>query len=341
MSVADTAPVGADVALAAIQASVAVAAPLLGNVAATDAASAAAAKVSAPGTKPQAASDATPKDAAAKTADTDTSTSTGKPSEQAATAVGGSEAVDSQWTAMAVDHGGGAHTNAMGVSASASGTLDVGGQQAPTVVHPASASHAGAELQGAALNVNDGASGLAANQGPRMLATGPGQLEVGVMDGTHGWVQIRAQVGETGAVSASLTAGAATHESLRDAVPAMASYLEAEAVNVSRIAVHRAAESSPAMAQPQDGSGQDRNAQADRESKQNTRSDADLTGSQSTRNLYDTAPASSAPDISGGTLPGANWGNFAWMGSTSPTVFSGGLPFGSAGSSGGWLNVMA
>ena len=97
--------------------------------------------------------------------------------------------------------------------------------------------------------------GPAATQSHQVLAAGPAQLDVGVFDGTHGWLRVRAELGADGAVSASLTASASAHDSLRAVLPEMANYLESEAVSVSRIAVHRAAEGAPAMA-PNAGEGQ-------------------------------------------------------------------------------------
>ena len=70
------------------------------------------------------------------------------------------------------------------------------------------------------------------------LAAGPGQLEVGVLDGTHGWLKIRAEIGTDGSVSALLTSNATAHEGLKETVPAMAGYLESESLNVGSIAVH-------------------------------------------------------------------------------------------------------
>lgn len=87
----------------------------------------------------------------------------------------------------------------------------------------------------------------AGGNAPQVLASAPARLDVGVVDGTHGWLRIRAELGTGGAVNASLTASAGAHESLRAVLPEMASYLESEAVSVSRIAVHRAAAGSSAM----------------------------------------------------------------------------------------------
>jgi hypothetical protein len=79
-----------------------------------------------------------------------------------------------------------------------------------------------------------------------VLAGGPGQLEVGVLDGTHGWLKIRAELGTDGSVNALLTSNATSHEELRESVPALSGYLISESVNVGKIAVHRAPEGSAA-----------------------------------------------------------------------------------------------
>jgi hypothetical protein len=94
--------------------------------------------------------------------------------------------------------------------------------------------------------------GTKAVEAPQVLESGPARLDVGVSDGTHGWLRIRAELGTGGAVNASLTAGAAGHESLRAVLPEMASYLQSEAVSVNRIVLHRAAAGSNSMG-PTDG----------------------------------------------------------------------------------------
>ncbi len=72
-----------------------------------------------------------------------------------------------------------------------------------------------------------------------LVASGPMHLDVGVFDGTHGWLRVRAELNPAGAVYASLTANASAHVSLKSALPEMANYLISEAVGVSKIAVHR------------------------------------------------------------------------------------------------------
>jgi hypothetical protein len=111
------------------------------------------------------------------------------------------------------------------------------------VVVPPSASNHPVSGQPRANARLDGATPVAGSSAvaPQVLMSGPTRLDVGVFDGTHGWLRVRAELGVGGTVNASLTASGAAHESLRAVLPEMASYLQSEAVSVSRIALHRAA----------------------------------------------------------------------------------------------------
>ncbi len=84
-----------------------------------------------------------------------------------------------------------------------------------------------------------GTAGAAGIRAPQILASSPAKLDVGVFDGTHGWLRIRAEMGAGGAVSASLAASSAAHASLRAELPEMARYLASEAVSVSKLEVNR------------------------------------------------------------------------------------------------------
>jgi hypothetical protein len=124
-----------------------------------------------------------------------------------------------------------------GLHAVSTATSSVDGQTVSAM--SSSSSSAGAELLTAAANPADGA----VSSGHQVLSTSPTKLEVGVFDGTHGWLQIRAELGTSGTVNASLsTTSSAAHDAVKAAVPEMTSYLQSESVNVSRIAVHRIAE---------------------------------------------------------------------------------------------------
>jgi hypothetical protein len=352
----DLAPQIADSAVIAASAGVAAAAIGIDTTTASAVpAGSRSAKVSAAGTKRQLTSDASQKNAVAKTplaadprTDVDAHTSAGKVAERVVTAASGAQARESQWAGTSVDRAAAMHSNPASLPQSAGGLMDVGTQQASTPGHISPVLHVGAELRSGVLNMTGAEeSGAAPNQGHQMLAAGPRQLEVGLVDGTHGWLQIRAELGAGGAVSASLTGSAAAHEPLRQAVPEMASYLESEAVSVSQIAVHRAAETSPSMGQAQYGSGQDRNGpggndQSDHDSQQNSRGHAGSPGKDSVvPSGYEIGPASGAASFTAVGAAGRSAGQPDWMRGISPAVFGSRMPFGMEGGSGSWLSVLA
>jgi hypothetical protein len=189
--------------------------------------------------------------------------------------------------------------------------------------------------------------GPAATQSHQVLASGPAQLDVGVFDGTHGWLRVRAELGADGAVSASLTARASAHESLRAVLPEMANYLESEAVSVSKIAVHRAAEGAPAMApyagdghgtgdaQPQRQDGQPRLNDAVAPDMDSSPADQLETGLEAVAASPQSAQTNDAIGQDAGGAPAAN----GWMGGLSQAALYG-LAY-PTGSSGSWLNVCA
>jgi hypothetical protein len=74
---------------------------------------------------------------------------------------------------------------------------------------------------------------------PQMIAATPVRLDVGVLNETHGWLRIRAELGSGGAVNASVTGIDSAQEALRSTVPEMSSYLGTESVKVNSIEVHR------------------------------------------------------------------------------------------------------
>jgi hypothetical protein len=74
--------------------------------------------------------------------------------------------------------------------------------------------------------------------GPRTLAATPTTLEVGIANGTHGWLKIRAEM-TGGTVNASLSAAtSAGQEMLHRELPSLTAYLQEERVGVSAIALH-------------------------------------------------------------------------------------------------------
>ena len=241
---------------------------------------------------------------------------------------------------------------ASGASDSVRGATLDGLQQASTVLQPVSTGTAGVAVQpmnsihasapSAAAALRSDAAGSAegaVSAGHPVMAAGPGRLDVGVFDGTHGWLRIHAELGAGGAVNASLTASASAHEALRAAVPEMARYLESEAVTVSKIAVHRIAENSSSMSLPPGGSQQD----GDTQGRHETRDGAGATQRNSTLENGDgsgpaSARVSSATDESAAGVSGFS----GWIGGLSgvmPWIATAGGYW--EGGSGSWLNVSA
>ena len=76
------------------------------------------------------------------------------------------------------------------------------------------------------------------NEAPRMLSSTPTSLEVGIQSGTHGWLKVRAEMTEGGAVNASVSAtSSAGQEMLHRELPALTAYLQEEKVAVNAVVV--------------------------------------------------------------------------------------------------------
>jgi len=74
---------------------------------------------------------------------------------------------------------------------------------------------------------------------PRTLAATPTSLEVGIQNGTHGWLKVRAEMTEGGVVNASVSAASpAGQEMLHRELPALTAYLQEEKVAVNAVIVH-------------------------------------------------------------------------------------------------------
>jgi hypothetical protein len=74
----------------------------------------------------------------------------------------------------------------------------------------------------------------------RTLVATPTVLEVGVPNGTQGWVKIRAEVSSEGQVNASLAAGSsASQEMLHRQLPALNAYLHSEQMTVTATVTER------------------------------------------------------------------------------------------------------
>ncbi len=74
---------------------------------------------------------------------------------------------------------------------------------------------------------------------PRMLTATPSVLEVGIQNGTHGWLKVRAEMADGGVVNASVSAASsAGQEMLHRELPALTAYLQEEKVAVNAVVVH-------------------------------------------------------------------------------------------------------
>jgi hypothetical protein len=74
---------------------------------------------------------------------------------------------------------------------------------------------------------------------PRMLTATPMALEVGIQNGTHGWLKVRAEMADGGVVNASVsTTSPAVQEVLHRELPSLATYLQEEKVAVNTVAIH-------------------------------------------------------------------------------------------------------
>jgi hypothetical protein len=102
---------------------------------------------------------------------------------------------------------------------------------------------AGAQAAGltARSREQDGAGVVAQSMdgAPRVLAATPTSLEVGIQNGTHGWLKVRAEMTDGGVVNASVSAASsAGQEMLHRELPALSAYLQEEKVAVNAVIVH-------------------------------------------------------------------------------------------------------
>jgi hypothetical protein len=204
----------------------------------------------------------------------------------------------------------------------------------------ASTSSAGAELRSAAAGSADGV----VSTGHQVLASTPTHLDVGVFDGTHGWLQIRAELNPSGGVNASLTTSTAAHDAVRAAVPEMTNYLHGEDLNVSRIAVHRAAQTSTSMDATQRDGQQNGSAHGQREMRDDSgaaqRNSSLTRGSEADSASSVTSAATDDSAVSGigsGAVDPSDW-----VGGLSRVLPGVGMADGGwRGGGGSWLNVRA
>jgi hypothetical protein len=77
---------------------------------------------------------------------------------------------------------------------------------------------------------------------PQTLKATPTALEVGIQNGTHGWLKVRAEMTDGGVVNASVSAAStAGQEMLHRELPALTAYLQSEKVAVDAVVVHSTA----------------------------------------------------------------------------------------------------
>ncbi len=77
---------------------------------------------------------------------------------------------------------------------------------------------------------------------PQMLTATPTALEVGIQNGTHGWLKVRAEMTDAGAVNASVSASSTTgEEMLHRELPSITAYLQLEKITVNAVVVHATA----------------------------------------------------------------------------------------------------
>jgi hypothetical protein len=78
--------------------------------------------------------------------------------------------------------------------------------------------------------------------GHRTLEATPTALEVGVANGTHGWLKIRAEMTDGGVVNASVSATTSTgQEMLHRELPSLTAYLREEQIGVGSVVLHTTA----------------------------------------------------------------------------------------------------
>jgi len=158
--------------------------------------------------------------------------------------------------------------------------------------------------------------GASIGEVPRMLTATPTSREVGVQNGMHGWLKIRAEMTEGGVVNASVSTASSTgQEMLHRELPGLTAYLVEEKVAVNAVVVH----SSPATGTDAGRSGTDG---AGGQTSQRSND-----GEERDRNLGRAALSKSSEPMAYRSLQGVDEDES--------------LPFTGYGSSGGWLSVRA
>jgi hypothetical protein len=154
----------------------------------------------------------------------------------------------------------------------------------------------------------------------RMLAATPTTLEVGVANGTQGWLKIRAEMTGGGVVNASLSsATSAGQEMLHRELPALTAYLHQERVTVNTVVVHTATAAGAAF-QPSGGMDADQRGQMQQQ-------DPKRGGEEERQGVEGIASDRAEDAMTNGGLNGLSENELL-----SPGMFAGG---------GGYLNVRA
>jgi hypothetical protein len=84
-----------------------------------------------------------------------------------------------------------------------------------------------------------GAGAPSIDGAPRMLTATPTSIEVGIQNGTHGWLEVRAEMTEGGVVNASVSAASSVgQEMLHRELPGLTAYLQEEKVAVNAVIIH-------------------------------------------------------------------------------------------------------
>jgi hypothetical protein len=130
-------------------------------------------------------------------------------------------------------------TSTVGVSVSPAPHAQIGSAAAVQKTHAGEDIAHGAGLQAGVGELNGHTSAPPMDSSPRMLMATPTSLEVGIQNGTHGWLRVRAEITDGGSVSASVsTASSAGQEMLHRELPALTAYLQQEKVAVSTVVIH-------------------------------------------------------------------------------------------------------
>jgi hypothetical protein len=146
---------------------------------------------------------------------------------------------DGENKAQTVRGAGTVPLHSIGVVPSAVGS---GNAPAELAVTKLPVGEAGGRTAGSLLGSREDGTGVVAQSmdgAPRMLSATPTSLEVGIQNGTQGWLRVRAEMTDGGVVNASVsTTSPAGQEMLHRELPALNAYLQEEKVAVNAVIVH-------------------------------------------------------------------------------------------------------